>query len=93
MQNVHWNNRAPDSASSFGVRVGIRRRRRLSLCFEFKLLSDPKEFREPCDHAEPCDCADPEDIFVNPVSKDVVDGALKTEKLPVLPFELPWRPV
>lgn len=67
--------------------MGIRRRLRLSFV-EFKLFKDPRELRDPYDHAVPCDWTEPDDILVKVVSKDVVEGALKTEKLPVLSFEL-----
>jgi hypothetical protein len=82
VQNVHRNSRGPSSNSSFDVRVGMRRRRRLSL--DFKLLKEPSEWRELCEWAELNEPKEPEDPFVRPVSRDVVDGALNTEKLPVL---------
>lgn len=84
-QKVHWNSLGAASISTLGVRVGSRRRRRLS--FDFRLFREPNELREPCDQAELCD---PEEMFVNPVSKEVVDGARKAEKLLVLSFELPF---
>jgi hypothetical protein len=83
---VHWNSLDVASASTLGVRVGRRRRRRLS--FDFKLFKEPNELREPCDQAELCE---PEDICVKPVSNEVVDGARSAEKLLLLVMlELPF---
>ena len=52
---------------------------------------EPNECREPYEYAELNEPREPEDLLVSPVSKDDIDGALNTEKLPVLPFELPFR--
>ena len=82
MQNVHWYCLGLSSKSSFGVRVGRRRRRRLSL--DLRLLKEPSEWRELCEWAELYEPKEPEETPVRPVSSDVVDGARNTEKLPVL---------
>jgi hypothetical protein len=83
---VHWNSLGAASASALGVRVGSRRRRRLS--FDFKLFKDPNELREPYDQAELCE---PEDIWVKPVSNEVVDGARNADMLLLLvKLELPF---
>ena len=60
---------------------------------EFRLLKEPKELREPCDHAVFWEREDPDDLRVKPVSSEEMDGARKTEKLPVLSFELFFRPL
>lgn len=63
-------------------------RRRLRLSFDFKLLKEPRECRELCEYvAEVDEPMDPDDRIVGPVSKEVIEGARKMEKLPVLPFE------
>jgi hypothetical protein len=89
VQKVHWNSRGPSSRSSFDVRVGIRRRRRLSL--DFKLLKEPSEWRELCEGAELNEPKDAEELFVRPVSRDAFDGALNSEYVSVLPLELSLR--
>jgi hypothetical protein len=89
VQKVHWKSRGASFASAFGARVGSLRRRRLS--FDFRLFIDPRECREPYEYAELWDPSDPDDIPVSPVSNDEIEGALKTEKLPVLSFEVSLR--
>lgn len=74
------------------MREGIFRRLRRSFA-EFRLLKEPKEFLEPCDQAVLCEREDPDDFRVKPVSSEEIDGARKTEKLPVLSFELFFRPL
>lgn len=75
--------------SALATRLG--RRRRLRLSFAFKLFIDPSECRDPCEYAELCEPKEPDDMFVNPVSSEEMEGALKTEKLPVLSLDASFR--
>ena len=62
-------------------------RRRLLLSFDFRLFIEPRECLEPCEYAVLCEPSDPDDMFVNPVSREDIEGARKTEKLSVLLLE------
>jgi hypothetical protein len=54
---------------------------------DFKLFIEPRECREPCEYAELREPREPEDMFVRRVSREEMEGALNTEKLPVLLLE------
>lgn len=86
---MHWKGRGPSSRVAFGVRVGKRRRLRLS--FDFKLFIEPSECLDPYEYAELYEPKEPDDMFVKPVSRDVIDGALNSEKLALLSFDVSLR--
>jgi len=88
VQKVHWKRRwLAEFKSGFGIRGGTRWRRRSFFELLLSELKELRELRDPWDHAELRDWADPDEKFVKPVSKEVVEGARKMEKLPELPFE------